>query len=410
MHDSGLPVCEIITIGSELLFGQITDTNTTYLARELGKIGVNVRFRTAVGDRLEEIIQVIRLALKRCDIVITSGGLGPTLDDMTREAVAQAVGMDLEFREDLMEQIEHIFRRYGYDMPDNNRRQAYVPAGSLVINNPIGTAPAFITNAGGPQIICLPGVPRELKFLLDKEIIPWIIQRFNLNDREIKYKVLKVIGLGESKVDRLIGDLIRPGQDPEVGILTSEEGIRIRITARPREGQRADTFIKPIYEKIRSRLGNKIFGEDDDTLESVIDSMLTKKNFTFAIMETFSCGLAAQKFYQLPSHQLLMSMVTPDKTRIAQYLCKNDIDPDEKSAIELARKTMEQGKADIGLAILGFVQEKKKDYAVNAHVAVIGHDIEKTFSWTMGGSIAAIRIRGSVIGMNTLRLALSDAP
>jgi nicotinamide-nucleotide amidase len=154
MHDSGLPVCEIITIGSELLFGQITDTNTTYLARELGKIGVNVRFRTAVGDRLEEIIQVIRLALKRCDIVITSGGLGPTLDDMTREAVAQAVGMDLEFREDLMEQIEHIFRRYGYDMPDNNRRQAYVPAGSLVINNPIGTAPAFITNAGGPQIIC----------------------------------------------------------------------------------------------------------------------------------------------------------------------------------------------------------------------------------------------------------------
>jgi nicotinamide-nucleotide amidase len=221
MHDSGLPVCEIITIGSELLFGQITDTNTTYLARELGKIGVNVRFRTAVGDRLEEIIQVIRLALKRCDIVITSGGLGPTLDDMTREAVAQAVGMDLEFREDLMEQIEHIFRRYGYDMPDNNRRQAYVPAGSLVINNPIGTAPDFITNVGGPQIICLPGVPRELKFLLDKEIIPWFIQRFNLNDREIKYKVLKVVGLGESKVDRLICDLIRPGQDPEVGILTS---------------------------------------------------------------------------------------------------------------------------------------------------------------------------------------------
>ena len=105
MHDSGLPVCEIITIGSELLFGQITDTNTTYLARELGKIGVNVRFRTAVGDRLDEIIQVIRLALKRCDIVITSGGLGPTLDDMTREAVAQAVGMDLEFREDLMEEM-----------------------------------------------------------------------------------------------------------------------------------------------------------------------------------------------------------------------------------------------------------------------------------------------------------------
>ena len=167
-----LPTCEIITIGSELLLGQILDTNTTYLAQELGKIGVTIRFRTAVGDELEEIVEVLKCAVERCDMVIATGGLGPTLDDITREAVARMAGVELEFRQDLMDQIEQIFRRAGYQMPDNNRRQAFVPTGSQAISNPVGTAPGFIMEVNERPIICLPGVPRELKYLMNQEILP----------------------------------------------------------------------------------------------------------------------------------------------------------------------------------------------------------------------------------------------
>jgi len=172
------PTCEIITIGSELLLGQIMDTNTAYLAQELGRIGAATRFRTSVGDRLEEIIEVIRGAVERCDLVITTGGLGPTLDDLTREAVARAAGVELELKPELMEQIVAYFARIGYRMPENNRRQAYVPAGSEVIPNPVGTAPCFVTEASAKPVICLPGVPRELEYLWGRQVAPWIRERF----------------------------------------------------------------------------------------------------------------------------------------------------------------------------------------------------------------------------------------
>ena len=146
---SQAPSCEVITVGTELLLGQILDTNTTYLAQELGRIGVSVRFRTAVGDLLNEMTRVIRSATDRCDMVIMTGGLGPTLDDLTRDAVADVAGVDLEFRQDLMDQIAEIFRRAGYRMSENNRRQAYVPAGSQAIPNPVGTAPGFIGEVTG---------------------------------------------------------------------------------------------------------------------------------------------------------------------------------------------------------------------------------------------------------------------
>lgn len=143
----GSPACEIVTIGTELLIGQILDTNTTYLAQELTKIGMPVRYRTAAGDRLGDMERVIREAANRCDVVITTGGLGPTEDDLTRQAVADVAGVPLEFRQDLMGQIEDVFRRSGYKMPENNRRQAFVPAGSEPIPNPVGTAPCFNSEA-----------------------------------------------------------------------------------------------------------------------------------------------------------------------------------------------------------------------------------------------------------------------
>ena len=405
---SNTPTCEIVTIGSELLLGQIIDTNTSYLAQELGRIGVTPRFRTSVGDRLEEISQVIRSGVERCDMVMTTGGLGPTLDDLTREAVARVAGVDLEFKEDLMVQIEEFFQRAGYKMPDNNRKQAYVPAGSQVVLNPVGTAPCFIAEAKGKPIICLPGVPRELKYLWDREISPWIRKRFGLSNQKVTYRVLKLVGLGESAVDRLIGDLMGVGKNPEVGLLASSGEIKIRITATARGDREAEGLIRPVEEEIRSRLGQKIFGTDDETLEGVIDSLLTQKGLSLGILETFTAGIAAQRLYAIPSSQLLDSRVIPDQERLHELLGKGGGPLDIKTASTLAQEVRKMTHTDVGLSIIGSLEKQEGTSIMYGHAAAMGDGFEKEFSWQMGGHFRTLQDRGAVIGLNTLRLALLE--
>jgi len=403
---SNSPTCEIVTIGSELLLGQIMDTNTSYLAWELGRIGVTTRFRTSVGDTLDEICQVLRVGVQRCDMVMTTGGLGPTLDDLTREAVAQVAEVDLEFKQHLMDQIEAFFRGVGYRMPENNRKQAFVPAGSLVIPNPVGTAPGFITELNGKPIICLPGVPRELKYLWDRKISPWIQKRFALADHRITYTVLKVVGMGESGVDKMIGDLMGAGKNPEVGLLASSGEIKIRITATARGDREAEGLIRPVEAEIRSRLGKKIFGSDEETLEGVIDALLTQKGLTLAILETFSAGTAAERLYRIPSSWLVDSRVITNPERLCALLGEGYSTLDSKAASTLAQSIRAMGQADVGLCLVGFPEKEGETYRVNAHAAVTGDGIDGGFSWQMGGHLGALQDRGAVIGLNTLRLAL----
>lgn len=404
------PNCEIITIGTELLLGQILDTNTTYLAQELGRTGISVRFRTAVGDLPDEMKQVIENGVQRCDLVITTGGLGPTKDDLTRDVVAKIAGVDLEFRKDLMAQIEQVFNRYGYNMPENNRRQAFVPADSQAIPNPVGTAPAFISEVHGKPVICLPGVPRELKYLMNREVIPWLRKRYHLTDQRIVYRVLKTVGIGESRVDQLVGDLMGEGKNPEVGLLASQGEIKIRIAAKADDKQSVDDIIMPIEQEIRSRLGNKIFGKDDDTFEQVIDSMLAEQGRTLAIFETFTAGRAAQRLHGLTSHRLLGSFVIPDKNNLIEWMGRGDFALEAEAALSVARKARGMAHADIGLAILGFLDKKDEEYNVKGYAGVAGKVIEKTYSWDMGGNGSTLQVRGSMIGLNTLRLALIENP
>ncbi len=404
------PTCEIVTIGSELLLGQITDTNTTYLARELGRAGITILFRTAVGDRLTEIVEVLKRALDRCHMVLVTGGLGPTLDDMTREAAAEVAGVDLEFRPELMAEIEEMFRRAGYQMPDNNRRQAFVPAGSHAISNPVGTAPGFISEVRGRPLICLPGVPRELKYLMDKEVTAWIRQRFALHAHRVIYRVLKTVGIGESKVDSLIGDLIRPGQNPEIGLLASMGEIKVRIAANARDEDEAQALIRPVEEEICSRLGNKIFGKNEDTLEGVIESLLCKNHTTLALVETFTGGTAALRLHGLPSTRLVESRVIPGRERLERFSGQRLVESGPEGALDLARKIREKGEAGVGLVIAGFPEEGKAGgYTVQGLAGAVGRVSQKAFAWEMSGDLFTLQQRGAVIGLNTLRLVLLEA-
>ena len=409
-RDKLLPTCEIITIGSELLLGQILDTNSAYLASELAKIGVDVRFRTSVGDNAAEMDSVIRNAISRCDIVITTGGLGPTEDDLTREVIAHVAGCALEFRGELMEQIEAVFRRYGYRMPETNRKQAYVPEGATIIENPVGTAPAFIKEIQGVPVICLPGVPKELRYLWEKSVAPWITKEFGLGESRVTYRVLKAAGIGESKVDMLIGDLIRNSGNPTIGLLASPGEIRIRITAEADSEKEARAIIGPVEKEIRARLGNKIFGADDDTLEGCINKLLLARGLGVAVLETFTGGKITERLLASRNTALRESVVIPRASDLSKrfgiQISIHRPEPEQVKA--LARTVASRHGNVVGLAVVGFTVDREGGCFVQGCAAAEGDEVEKIYSWEMGGDISTLRQRGTVIGLNTLRLGLLE--
>lgn len=397
---------EIITIGTELLLGQILDTNTQYLAQKMMETGIYVRYKTSVGDNIEDIIDAINVAKNRCDLVLTTGGLGPTLDDVTREAVAKVAGVDLEFKEELFGQIRNVFDRIGYSMSENNKRQAFVPVGSIPIPNKLGTAPGFIKEVDGVPIICLPGVPRELKYLIENEVISWLRHRFSLNNEVIQYKVLKVVGTGEGKVDRQISDIIKKNSNPEIGLLASEGEIKIRIAAKASSQEEAECLIKPIVIEIKKRLGKKIYGEDKDIFEEVVANLLEKAGFSLSILETFSGGRTAQKLVLASCSRFIEAMVITDKKRLEFMINKKIVSVNREISFDLAEKIRDITNSKIGLSIIGFPMKKGPDFLVRACAAVTGNGIKASYMWTMGGSLDFIQERASVIGLNTLRLAL----
>jgi len=274
-----MPTAEIITIGTEILLGEIVDTNTRYIARALRGLGVDLYRTVTIGDNVERIAEAIRQSMQRAEIVITTGGLGPTVDDPTREAVARAFDVETEFRPELWEQILAIITRYGRTPSENQKRQAYLPTGALGIKNPVGTAPAFIMEFTSPlpvgegprvragAVISLPGVPKEMEYLLHEAVIPYLQQRYHL-DQIIKVRLLHTAGAPEADIDEKIGDFERLA-NPTVGLAAHTGIVDIRIAAKAATEAEADHMIAEVETQIRERLGTVIFGADEDTLEAV---------------------------------------------------------------------------------------------------------------------------------------------
>jgi nicotinamide-nucleotide amidase len=399
--------CEIVTIGSELLHGQIIDTNASYIARTLNSIGVNIAFHTTVGDTYTQIKNVLFQAWKRTDLIITTGGIGPTEDDLTREAIADVIGVPLTFKKELMDQIESIFKRIGYSMPENNRKQAFIPDGATPIPNEIGTAPGFIIEKGAKVIIALPGVPKELKYLLNKKVVPYLKKRFQLDQELISSKTLKVTGIGESKVDNQIKDLVKETINPTIGILASPGDISITITAWAKNEREAEVLIRPIEREIRSRLGINIYGINEDTLHGVVTNLLNKRGDTLSVLETFSGGELTGRL-QRSLLSLHKSIVIGKKEQILSFLNKkgHDLEINKETAESLAKKIKRKGNSSIGLALLGTLKAAEKGYNVDAHVVVSGENVNGSYDWTMGGDIPTLQNRSAIIALNTLRLAL----
>lgn len=289
-----MATAEIVAIGSELLLGQIVDTNSAWMAQRLTALGVNLYFKSVVGDNPGRMREVISRALERADIVITSGGIGPTQDDLTREIVAEVTGRKLVQDPGMLAQVEEHFRRRGRPMTPNNIRQSYMPEGAIPVRNPNGTAPSFIVEDPRGVIFSLPGVPVEMKWLFENEVEPYLRRKFNLAE-VIHYRVLKIIGIGESAVDDKVGHLIANLSNPTVGVLALPGQVDVRIAAKGADREEAMKMIAPVEAEVRELLGTAIFAADDETMEYVVGKLLRAQNKTVAVCEDLTCGQLAER-------------------------------------------------------------------------------------------------------------------
>jgi nicotinamide-nucleotide amidase len=282
---------EIVMIGTELLLGELVDTNANRLAKGLREIGLDIYYKTTVGDNEARITEVFNLALDRSDVVITSGGIGPTVDDVTRQAVANATGRKLVYSTDLEAQIAARFRSFGREMAENNKRQAYIPEGALPLSNPAGTAPCFLSEdiRGRGFIISLPGVPRELEYMMKNTVIPLLVDRMG-GAKVTKIRILRTCAVGESNVDRVIGDLMTT-KNPTIGLAAHAGQTDVRITAKADTEAQADALIASFETEVRQRLGVAIYGVEKETVPEVIGQLLSKENLKLGVIDTLTGGL-----------------------------------------------------------------------------------------------------------------------
>jgi nicotinamide-nucleotide amidase len=350
-----MPSAEIITIGTEILLGEIVDTNTRYIARTLRGMGVDLYRTITIGDNVDRIAEAIRHSMQRAEIVITTGGLGPTVDDPTREAVAKAVGVETEFREDLWAQVVAVISRYGRKPSENQKRQAYVPKGAIGIPNPVGTAPCFIVETERNAVASLPGVPNEMEHILHESIIPYLQKRFNLNEI-IKIRVLHCAGLGEGMIDEKIADL-ETLSNPTVGLAAHTGVVDIRIAAKAGNEASADTMIAEIEQQVRERLGDVVFGADEDRLEDIVLNAVAKRGWSLVGVESGLDGLLARKIPRAVS----LSELSAD------------------SLIAALRAARAESNTDVALGVSMHLEERSAD------MALITPAGEKTHHITYGG-------------------------
>jgi len=359
---------ELVMIGTELLLGEIVDTNANRLAKSLREIGLDLYYKTTVGDNGSRITEVLNLALKRSDVVITSGGLGPTVDDITRQAVADATGRKLVYSTELEAQIAARFGKFGRKMADNNKRQAYIPQGAIPLANPVGSAPCFLSEdvKGRGIVISLPGVPRELEYMMEKVVLPLLAERMG-GRKVMKVRVLRTCAVGESNIDRTIGDLMTTA-NPTVGLAAHVGQTDIRIAAKADTEAGADALIAPVEAELRKRLGVAIYGEGKETLAEVLGKLLDERGLKLGVVDTFTDGWLTRNMSESGFGQLIATDLNPDTLDEALQtfeLAQGDLPEVDSSVLGAEFAEAVAPENGIGLALLGPFEDNTTVIAIH---------------------------------------------
>ena len=353
---------EIICIGTELLLGQIVDTNAAYLAKELAELGIDLYHKNTVGDNLERIIATLGQAWQRSDLLILSGGLGPTQDDLTREAVAGLLHEELEFKEEAWEQVCTYFKKTGRPISENNKRQAMFPRTGRIISNRLGTAPAMLVEKDGHILITLPGVPSELKGLWETSFKPYLRREAQRQGRSFLNSLLvRMVGIGESAMEEKIIDLIKDQTNPTLAPYASRGEVALRITSKSDDQEHNRALIKKTLEMVKERLGPYIYGFDQDNLETVVGRMLNDRGWRLALAESCTGGLISHRITNVPgSSDYYLGGVNSYSNRLKMDLLgvgEATLTGHGAVSLETAKEMAEGIKgrtgADVGLATTG---------------------------------------------------------
>ncbi|MBM3157017.1 MAG: competence/damage-inducible protein A [Chloroflexi bacterium] len=403
---------EIISTGTELLLGQITDTNSPYLASELPLLGIDLYWITHVGDNQKRIVEVLQRAWGRSDIIIVTGGLGPTEGDITRESIADMLGEKMKVDPELVENLRSLFRKLGIEMPQRNIKQANLIPSACAIPNTQGTAPGWWVEREGKIIIALPGPPRELQRMWEKEVKPKLSRK--LSGEVIISRIIKTAGIPEAKVDEMVSPLCS-STNPTLALYAKFDGIHLRLTAKAAQKAKAEEMIAAAELRLKSILGDAIWGYDNDILESLVGDMLREKKLTLATMESCTGGLLASTITDVPGSSdyfkgglvaYTAEMKIAFDVDAALLARKGTIDPEVAAA--MAKTARLRMKADIGIGITGIAGPDAVEGKPvgTVHIAIDAGKRKSSFSATYPPRRADVKRRAVVSALFKLRQLL----
>ena len=401
---------EIVTTGTEILLGEIVDTNAAWIAQQLRDAGVNLYYKTTVGDNLARVTDVISLCMGRSDLIIVSGGIGPTKDDITRQAIADATERPLLMHAGALETLKARFARFGSQMTENNLQQAMIPTGATLIENPVGTAPGFIVETERSTVLALPGVPREMKHLMTETVLPYVRARLN-NEGIIVRRVLRTVGIGESTIDDRLSDLMA-WANPTVGLAAHTAQCDVRITARATSAAEADSMLDALESAIRERIGQFIYSTTpEEPFATMMARLLHERGATLALLESNTAGGVAARLTESAPMQSVVTMATvvgsadvPDEVAHVLTPLREGTDISKDLAAQAAATLRSLSGATFALAILGSDGETEGVYgASSGHtwVGVATPTQSEAISVPFGGKDEYTL---SAIGNNALRL------
>lgn len=406
-------IAEVISIGDELTSGQRLDTNSQWLSRQLGDLGIRVMYHTTVADDLAANVGVFQQARDRADLIVSTGGLGPTADDLTRDALAQTTGVDLLLDESSLAHIEALFARRSRPMPPSNRLQAMLPRGARVIHNPHGTAPGIdmdLARSGrsAARIFCLPGVPAEMREMWDGTVAGAIADMLGPERRILRHFPIKCFGVGESDLEQMLPDIIRRGRDPQVGITASQAVLTLRITASGRDADECEAHARPTIEIIRQCLGKLVVSEADEDLHEVVARRLRETQRTVATIEVGTPGLIAHWLAAIPGPRTWWrgSTTMPFEAIPVEWLGAAGLTgPPAEQTAALAERARTAHRADFGVAV-GPVPSNAGDTAPMIPLALAQASGVTVHALPFTGHPDILATRAAKHALNDLRLAL----
>lgn len=367
---------ELIAVGTELLLGNIANTDAQLISEGLSTLGITVHYHTVVGDNPARLKEVLAIARSRADIIITTGGLGPTYDDLTKQTIAEAFGRKLVLHEDILEEIRGMFAARGMEMPENNTQQAMLPEGCTVFTNPVGTAPGCAIEENGTHVLMLPGPPFECRYMFENRAVPYLM---GLTDGVIVSHNLRIFGMGESRVDEVVHDLTRSA-NPTLAPYAKVGECMLRATAKAETHEKAEEMLRPLMDEVKRRLGDVVYGVDVESLDEVVTTILKDRGLTLSAAESCTGGLFSKHMTDLPgSSAYFRGGVVSYATDLKHTLLGVSEDTLEKfgavsaeTAREMAEGCRRVCGTDLAIAITGVAGPDRDDRGNEVGTVYIG--------------------------------------